>query len=154
MSDEEIDDLLSRCVDELRQKQDILFAAYRIGSFDEFYLDQPAGTLSFRNAGGGDCVVCTITPIGSFCPGTRTWQWGWSNPNIPAPLRQRAEPLRSLAQQTGLQIFSERIVNADEQMAHDLTALSVAHLAARGFYRVPMSQVFTFFALDSVAQLT
>lgn len=146
MTDEEFDKFLTECYQELENKQALLFENYNLGSYDSFWLDQTTQSLQFKNSEevGLEFIVM---PIGSWSSKSNTWMWAWANKSFTEEFKSNAIILKDLANTTGYDIFTEEMLEIDEFMAHELTAMAVHHIDAIGMYITPSNELKTFLAL-------
>lgn len=151
MTDDEFNQFVQHARDELERKQAALTRAHGLGEHSNFLFDQTTGKLQFKDASGTVVVEASTTPLGSFSATSGTWQWGWSNKSLLAPLRERSERLKALKAWTGMAVFANESFKADEAMAGELAAMCVEHLGALGCYRIPARHLLVFLAIDSVA---
>lgn len=157
MDDQEFQNFLDTAQDELGLKQEALNRAYGLGSFPRWLFDQPTHKLHFFGRADRLAVEADVIDIGSFATESCSWKWAWANDSIIPSLRQRAEPLRALANVTGFDLFSQaHAFEIDgEAMAWDLAAISVKHLGAAGCYRAPSSSrpLQTFLAIMEIGRV-
>jgi hypothetical protein len=59
--------------------------------------------------------------------------------------------LKALYEVTGIDVFRGETFNSDEQMAWEVTAMSVHQLGAMGCYRAPAKHLQVFLAIDDVS---
>jgi hypothetical protein len=88
---DEADEFLTACNVEFNEKQRELFEDSLAGH-ERWDADLEQGILWFTWPEGRK-VVFDIEVVGSFSPATRTWEWGWNNPNIRRELAVPKEPL-------------------------------------------------------------
>jgi len=152
MTDEEFDTFVEQAIDQLQRKQDKLIESNRLETYPDYWFQQDTGTLQFKKADGTVGVEASIIPIGSFSTRSQTWQWAWANQSIIAPLREKAKSLKGLLDLTGMDVFQKPTVEADEDMAVDLAAMSVLYLESLGSYRIPMPehQLLVFVAVETI----
>jgi hypothetical protein len=150
MTDEEFDTFVEQAIDQLQRKQDILIESNRLETYPDYWFQQDTGTLQFKKADGKVAVEASIIPIGSFSSRSETWQWAWANQSVIAQLREKAESLKGLFDLTGMDVFQKPTVEADEDMAVELAAMSVLYLESLGSYRIPMPehQLMMFVAIE------
>jgi hypothetical protein len=154
VTDEEFDAFLEQTREELQLKQDALMAKYRLGTFANYWFDQPSGTLEFRDGNGKPHVGATVVPIGSHAPAAGTWMWAWANESIIPDLRTRAEALRQLAGATGIELFDRPMISVSQEMPWELTAIAVHQLRALGAYRAPGERSDLYMAITGVNMLS
>ena len=146
MTDKEFDAFLDKCYQELKSKQDLLFSDYGLGKYDEYWFDQVAESIQFKKDGKVELEFIAI-PVGSWSGKSNSWMWAWANNSITEELKQKALKIKGLAEYTGFDVFEKEAFEADEIMAHELTAMAVHHLKAIGMYIVPSENLKTFLAL-------
>jgi hypothetical protein len=136
MTDEQFDEFVDICYEELEIKQNNLSKVYGIGSYEEYWYDQIQRTLQFKNSGKMELEFYIIF-IGSWAHKKNTWMWCWANKSFTEECRKDAAALKELKIKTGYDIFDKEVFDCNEEMAYELTALGIKHLNARGMYRVP-----------------
>lgn len=150
MTDEEFADAIAQATEELRRKQGQLEVEFGIGTFASFWFDQDKGTLQFNDDRERVSVEAKILSVGSFSLNSQTWMWAWENDSLTPVLRQKAEVLKSLFDQTGRKLFLQPVIDADEITGWEMTALAVKHWNARGAYRMPYRHLHVFVAIESL----
>lgn len=146
MNDEAFQDFLDSTYDELESKQNRLEEEFGLGHFDRYDLDPEAELITF-SAEGRDTVTARFVPIGTFVPSTGSWMWGWHNDAFSDSLREQAAKLLTLAEITDIAMFEEPTSEVDEEMAWEMTAMSLHVLDGLGVYRVPADDLWYFYAL-------
>ena len=150
MTDDEFDQFLHSAVHELQDKQEELTTAHRLGSYERFWFDQEQASLDFSDAQGVTDVRANVVPIGTWSVNSNTWKWAWANESILATLREKSASLKALASKTGFALFEQELIQADEAMAWELTAIAVQHLGALGAYRVPGERSHLYLAVSDL----
>jgi len=146
MTDDQFENFLDQCYKDLELKQNLMYDAYKIGSYSEFWFDQEIGVLQFKNKNVVELefeVVC----IGSWAHKNETWMWSWANPSMTSDSRNFSGKIKALKEKTGLDIFENEGLNCNEIMAYELVAMSVHQLEVIGMYRVPGEKSHLFVAL-------
>ena len=152
MTEEEFETYLAEALDELEAKQDWLMAEYGIGMYDRFHIDYTTGRLVFFE--DGDLVVeTTIVPVATHVPKKYSLQWAWVNIQLPSSVRQEAAAVKELSRFTGFELFEDRIVKCDAEMAWKLTASACQFLGTIGAYRVPHGKVNSYVLIKSIMLL-
>lgn len=150
MTDEQFDAFVAQTYNEMQKKQDKLIREQGLGTYKSFWFNQLTSTLQFKDEADIIKVEALVTPIGTFSHKSNTWQWVWANPSFVEPLRLKAERLKQLKELTGFDIFEMPMISADEQMAWELTAMSVQLLDALGCYRAPSNMTSLFVAIHQL----
>jgi hypothetical protein len=157
MDDREFQNFLDTSQRELRLKQDALEKWWRVGLHSRWFLDQSTHSLQFFDHSDRLSVQADVIEIGSFATGPSTWKWAWANDSVIPSLRKKAEPLRELVDITGFELFGQTSAFKieGEEMAWELTAISVRHLGAKGCYRAPSSSspLHTFLAVTDIRRV-
>ncbi|ANZ21551.1 hypothetical protein SNOUR_41615 [Streptomyces noursei ATCC 11455] len=107
--------------------------SWGLGSADRWGLDQRTGTITWTFPDKTATAQAQI--LGSWSPTASSWQWAWANDSILPELSQDACTVRDWAAAHGHDALAAQQVEADEQMAGTLAALSVRITNAVGFYR-------------------
>lgn len=138
-SEDKFETLLETAMAALKIKQENLSRDYSLGDMGRWWLDQETATIQFFDEHDQLTVEAQVISIGSFAPKHSSWMWAWTNPTVPAELRQKALPLKDLQAITGVDLFAfdQAFTLEGEAMAWELAAFAVHHLNALGCYRAP-----------------
>ena len=155
MTNDNFDCFLRSAVDELKEKQSLLQAEHRFGSYTRWSFDQTIGLLEMYDADDRKVCEADVIFIGSHAGNANTWRWAWSNETLLPGHREKSAPLKALGDLTGLDLFvsEQAFVIDDEPMAWDLAAIIVKYLNALGVYRAPHGQLNSFLALTGVRRV-
>jgi len=146
MTKEEFNDFINNCYKECEAKQQALIKDFNLTSYDAYWFSQSTETLQFKNDGKVE-LEFTVVSIGSWSGESNSWMWAWANESLTEELRSKAAKIRELSDLTGYDIFNVDAFEADEALAHKLTAMAVHHLDALGMYIAPLDNLKTFLAL-------
>lgn len=143
MTDNQFDEYLDYCYENLEMKQEVLRKEYGIGDFQDYWYDQESSKIQFKSD-GKVMLEFSIVFIGSWSNKSNTWMWAWANNSMINGIKEQSSVLKELTYITGFDTFTREYFDCDEAMAHELTAFSVEHLKAKGMYISPdgMSKVF------------
>jgi hypothetical protein len=152
MTDEEFDTFLSSAYEELTHKQALLVEQYGFGTLKRWWFDQTTEKLQLFDAADNLVIEADVIEIGTYSPISISWKWAWANDSTLPGLRKKAEPLKELHDITGIKIFGceDAFEIQGEEMAWELAAFSVRHLAALGCYRAPSDGPTVFLAIMDV----
>ncbi len=150
MNDEEFQTYIDTCFDELERKQQHLIDTFGFGSFDKFEHDFEKEEL-YLIKNDKILVKAKIIPIGSFNTESGTWLWGWANEAFPEGLRGKAAKLKELKAVTGFEMFGNDMAEIDEDMAWEISGMSLDLLGFEGVYRGPANKTHYFYAMEQVA---
>lgn len=149
MNNQEFQQFLEQCCQELEEKQSVLLKEF-IGDYDLVEIDYQRGIVEFKKY----AVVknaSQITPIGSYSKITSSWLWAWANPSIPDALKQKSEKIKELGRITGLEIFHKTVFPAEQEMTWEIIAMACHQIKSMGFCRPDTgSDDWLFVALDDV----
>ena len=145
----EFNDFVNNCYKDCEAKQQALIKDFNLPSYDSYWFSQTTETLQFKNDGKVE-LEFTAVPIGSWSGESNSWMWAWANESITEKLRLKAAKIKELSDLTGNDIFKDDAFEADEALAHKLTAMAVYHLDALGMYIAPLDNLKTFLALIKV----
>lgn len=146
MTDDQFDEYLDYCYENLEEKQEILNKEYGIGDFQEYWYDQETSKIQFKND-GKVLLEFSVVFIGSWSNKSNTWLWAWANNSMTDEVKEQSSILKELKSITGFDIFTKEYFDCDEAMAHELTAFAVEHLRAKGMYISPDDKRKLFMAL-------
>ena len=140
---------LDGAFEDLQVKQKALQDNYQLDTYEEYALDLDNRRLIFSST-SGNRIVFDFLVIGSFAPSAGSFLWGWADGTLGLETRQNAEKLKALSVVTGLEIFQQDRVDSDENMAVELSVLSINLVEALGLYRIPGEDYHRFLALLEV----
>lgn len=153
MTDDEFQEYLDKCFEELEQKQKFLMDNFAMGSFERFNYDFEKEEMYFLNA-EKIMVKAKLVPIGSYNRDSKTWMWAWANEAFPLKLRLKSSRLKELENITGFEMFGNEMAEIDEDMAWEITGMSINLLNYQGAYRGPANNTMYFYALDEVEKVS
>ena len=146
MTDEQFDEYVDNCYEELEVKQGKMVEFYNIGSYQDYWFDQVTRTLQFKNNEKVELefdIIC----IGTWAHKKNTWIWCWANKSFTDECRKEAGAIKELKKITGFDIFGSEGFDCNEEMAFELTAMGVKYLDALGMYRIPGEKSHLYVAL-------
>ena len=150
MTDDQFDAFVADTSEALELKQANLTRRFGLGSHARWDYDQLTELLRFSDATGRVLVEASAIVIGTFSSKSQTWKWAWSNPSVPERSRARSARLKELFETTTMEIFRKESFSADEEMAWELAAMSVAQLSAEGCYCGPAGHLQVYLAIESI----
>lgn len=136
MTDEQFDEFVDNCYNELEAKQNKMWKDYKLGLYDEYWFNQIKKTLQFK-LDNAVKIEFKIICIGTWAHKGETWMWSWANNSMTDEYRKDSEELKTLIGKTGFDIFHLEGFNCDEVMAYELVAVSINYLNAIRMYRIP-----------------
>ena len=149
---EECMDLIKTGYDYLALQQELIEEQYQIGSFENWYYDQTTGLLTFSD---GDTVKIEIDyeEVGSISKKSNTWLWAWANPHIEEKVKSKIVAIKEFGIKNDLEPLIKRKWNGDEYDGWEMAGVSAYLLKAKGAYRVPTENTFSFMIFKEIRDL-
>jgi len=152
MTDEEFDAFVADALAELDAKQSALEKAHGLGRHERFDADLERATLRFSN-GGTPVAEATVVPVASFAPSSGSLVWWRTNRNLPEATRAHGYDHAALAAFTGMDVFAQRAIECDEDMAWEITAMACKHAGLEGAYVAPHGAASLFLLIAAMRRL-
>jgi hypothetical protein len=124
-------------------------ADFQIGSYSRYDWDQQKGELVWSDDGIPK-VIAKVQFVGSISTKSNTWLWSWANPTIIDPVKQEIRKVKAFGERKGIERLISAKWTADETDGWEMTALAARLLEARGAYRSPDSDGFTFMIITDI----
>ena len=87
--------------------------------------DGKTGLLSFKNP-NGESIRYAAQVVGTWSEKTQSFLWSWANSSMPAELTQAAAKAKTVGEERGCPLLTERKLDCDENLAMSLaSAVSV-----------------------------
>lgn len=153
MNDDQFQNYIDTCFEELEKKQQYLIDNFGFGSFDKYEHDFDKEELYFIN-GDKVVVVAKIVPIGSFNSDNNTWMWAWANEAFPENLQLKSAQLKQLEEITSFEMFGNEMAEIDEDMTWEIAGMALNLLNFKGVYRGPANNTQYFYAMKSVKRVS
>ena len=129
----------------LIEQQKIIEDTYGIHKYEDWFYDQETGIITFSNAETKDKIVeIQYEEVGSISTISKTWLWSWANPHIEPKVKTEIEIVRDYGQENDLESLTKSKWFADEYDAWEMTAISAYLMKAKGAYRFPLENTFSF----------
>ena len=129
----------------LIEQQKIIEDAYGIHKYEDWFYDQETGILTFSNAETKDKIVeIQYEEVGSISKISQTWLWSWANPHIEPKVKMEIEIVKNYGKENDLESLTKSKWFADEYDAWEMTAISAYLMKAKGAYRFPLENTFSF----------
>lgn len=150
MTDEEIDAVFAQSEQERETKAEIAMERWGLGQGGGWTTDLANGVIRFDTPKGK--FVAAAQFIGTLNTEDGSWIWGWDHPMaVPEHALKNAALVRAFGERSGLELLTERRVQADESDGWAFADLA-CHLGdAQGVYRVPSGKVVMFLTFSDVA---
>jgi len=129
----------------LNEQMKIVEETYGIHSYENWFYDQETGILTFSNSESQDKIVeIQYEEVGSISKISQTWLWGWANPNLEPKIKTEIEFVKKYGEVNNLESLTKRKWFGDEYDGWEMTAISAYLMKAKGAYRLPLENTFTF----------
>jgi hypothetical protein len=132
-----------------QERQDRMQAAFRIGEWERFDLDQTTAAFTWSSQGHVR-VIADVRVVGSTSKQSDTWLWSWANSSILDAAREGVANLSTFGAQHGFQKLAQPKWPADETDGWEMTSIACLLLDCEGVYRAPHERGATFLALDNI----
>lgn len=142
-------ELVTRAYEYLTGRQDHLKQAFGLSNFERWDWDADRGAVIFSDA-GTPRVVAASQLVGSVSKQSRTWLWAWANDQIELRLRRDLDEIRRYGEHHGIWQLTTPKWEADETDGWEMTSIAAYILQAKGAYRMPSDQLFSFAIFDAV----
>jgi hypothetical protein len=142
-------EFVAECYRYLNAAQDRAKEEFRLGSYQRFDWDQEKGTLVFSDAGIAK-VVAALQFVGSISKRSGTWLWSWANATVLPNIKDRIEDVRAFGERRSLTELTTAKWNATEEDGWAMTAVTSKLLQAKGAYRSPDQNGFSFFVFTDI----
>ncbi len=135
--------LLNKSYDYLTEQQEICEEQYHIGSYEKWYYDQETGELTFSN---GDTIKLIIKyeEVGSVSKTSKTWLWAWANSRLLDQVKSEIPIVKEYGLKHNMPRLTKRKWHGDQYDGWEMTAISAYLLKAKGAYRVPTENLYSF----------
>jgi hypothetical protein len=133
----------------LNTAQDRAKEDFRLGSYQRFDWNQENGTLVFSDSGIAK-VVAAIQLVGSISKRSGTWLWSWDNSTVLGNVKDRLVEVRQFGERHGLKELIIPKWVATEEDGWAMTAITAKLLQAKGAYRSPDDNGFSFFVFTDL----
>ena len=133
----------------LNRMQDAAKRDFALGSYERFDWDQTNGRLTFSDKGVPQ-VIAEVEFVGSISNRTKTWLWAWDNESILPSVKEHIVEVRSFGELHGLRELTTAKWEATEEDGWAMTAVTARILQAKGAYRSPSDNGFTFVVFTSL----
>lgn len=151
MSEERFEEFLRQSEQYLRTVIAASKAEFKLDSYQRYDWDQWRGELVFSSKGIPK-VVAQIQFVGSISTKTNTWLWAWANPSFLEPVRRSVLRVREFGKEHGLNRLTQDKWEAEEVDGWEMTAVAARLLEAKGAYRSPDENGFTFMVFTDLRE--
>lgn len=136
----------------LFEQQKVITEAYGIHQYEEWYYDQDTGILNFSSH-GSNIVSFKYEEVVSISKISNTWLWSWANPHIGKEVTQQIGIIREYGLMHNLEHLYKDKWFADEYDGWEMTAITAYILKAKGAYRFPLENTFSYVVYKEIVEL-
>lgn len=119
---------------------------FRVAAMD-YDLEQE--TLTFSEEGVPK-VIASIQVIGTTSISGGTWMWGWANESLPPNVTKAVVKVRAFGEAENITELTKAELPDDEHLGWEMTAIAAKLLGAKGAYRCPDENGFTYVVYCSI----
>jgi hypothetical protein len=143
-SQQNFDDYIDKCLDEMSSLQEEFMELYDILSYEEWFYDHGIGAFHFKSSSGKN-LYFKYVDVGSFSTKKNTWNWSWDNESTPVHVSRRIEKVRAFGEANNFELLTNGLFDGDEYTGWAMTAVTAKLLNAIGMYQVPHEHLFIYF---------
>ncbi|MBA4302137.1 MAG: hypothetical protein C0433_18845 [Cyclobacterium sp.] len=141
----EFESLSKKAYKYLKEQQEIVVKEYGIHQYENWFYDQETGILTFSNPTSEEEIVqIEYEEVGSISKISNTWLWSWANPHVEEKIRTDIEIVKKFGNENNIEQLTKRKWGADEYDGWEMTAIAAFLMKAKGAYRFPLDNTFTF----------
>jgi len=153
MSEQDFQDYVRQANWFMRGLMDENRKAFALDSYHRFDWDQWRGELVF-SSGGTPKVVARIQLAGSLGSKSNAWTWAWSNSAYLASVRQASLKAKQFGDERAIIRLIQPRWGAKESDAWEMTAVTAKLSDAKGAYKCPGADGFTFMIFTDIRAVT
>lgn len=141
----ELEVLSKKAYEYLNEQQKIVEETYGIHSYENWFYDQETGILTFSNSENQNKIVeIQYEEVGSISKISKTWLWSWANQHLDPKIKTEIEAVKKFGEANFLEPLTKKKWLGDEYDGWEMTAISAYLMKAKGAYRLPLENTFTF----------
>ncbi|SHI61177.1 hypothetical protein SAMN02745181_0496 [Rubritalea squalenifaciens DSM 18772] len=145
----DFDELSKESYEYLQAKQTEAQERFDLGAYERYDWNQEKMQLVWSDAGVPK-VVADIQFVGSISTKSNTWLWSWANPTVLDQLSKDMVTVRDFGRTHGLEKLTNEKWPAEEVDGWEMTAIAAKILKAKGAYRSPANDGFTFMIFTDI----
>ncbi|TDE53094.1 DUF6882 domain-containing protein [Flavobacterium sp. GT3P67] len=150
----EFESLSKKAYKYLNEQQKIVEEIFEIHSYENWFYDQETGILTFSNSATKNKIVeIQYEEVGSISKVSGTWLWSWANPHLEPKIKTEIEAVKSFGEVNNLESLTKKKWFGDEYDGWEMTAISAYLMKAKGAYRLPLENTFTFVIYKEINDL-
>ena len=153
MTDDEFTHLIDESTSYLKQGIASCQTEFSLGAYERFDWYQETGELIWSD-GGVPKVVAKVQFVGSISKKSNTWLWSWANPTILEEVKKDLHAVKAFGEKHQIDRLTTAKWPADEVDGWEMTSVAAKLCGAKGAYRAPDSNGFTFVIFTDISWAT
>ena len=136
----------------MTQQQKIMEDVYQLSSYERWDYNQLTGKLTFSD---GDTVKLEIDyeEVGSISESTNTWLWAWDNESIEVKVKSEIIKIKEYGLKNKFEPLTKSKWYASEYDGWEMASVSAYLLNAKGVYKVPAENNYSFMIFKNIKDL-
>jgi len=127
-------------------------SVYDIGSYENWFYDQRTGLLTFSNDNLKQIEI-RYEDVGSISKISDTWLWSWANPHLEEQVKTEILLVKEYGKNNNIEHLTKKKWKADQYDGWEMTAIAAYLMKAKGAYRVPTENTFSFMIFKEIIDL-
>ena len=148
----EFKEILTTSYEYLIALQDTCKTKYDLNSYVRWDYDQETGLIEFSDSGKVKLRI-KYEEVGSISKISNTWLWAWANPHLLEQVKSKIGKVKEFGDTMNYKILTKSKWYGDEYDAWEMTAISAFVLKAKGAYRIPSENTFSFIIFMEIEDL-
>ncbi len=141
----EFEALSKKAYEYLNEQQKNVEETYGIHSYENWFYDQGTGILTFSNSESQNKIEeIQYEEVGSISKISQTWLWSWANPHVGSKIKTEIKAVKNYGEVNDLEPLTKKKWFGDQYDGWEMTAISAYLMKAKGAYRLPLENTFTF----------
>lgn len=153
MTDAEFDQVVAESTEYLKQKIAQCQSEFNLGAHERFDWHQETGELIWSDA-GVPRVVAKVQFVGSVSKKSNTWLWSWANPSILDGVKGDLLAVKAFGVKHQIEKLTTAKWPAEEVDGWEMTSIAAKLCGAKGAYRAPDANGFTFLIFTDISWAT
>lgn len=141
----EFETLSKKAYEYLIEQQKNVEETYGIHNYENWFYHQGTGILTFSNLENQtEIIEIQYEEVGSISKISKTWLWSWANPHLDSKIKTDIEIVKNYGEENNLESLTKRKWFGDEYDGWEMTAIAAYLMKAKGAYRLPLENTFSF----------
>jgi hypothetical protein len=145
-------ELSKKSYEYLNAQQDICQSLYGLGSYESWYYEQETGMIEFSDSGVVKIRI-QYEEVGSISTKSNTWLWAWDNKSLLPQIKNEIVRVREFGIQNNYRQLTKPKWYGDEYDGWEMTAIAAKILGAKGAYRIPLENQYSFIVFKEIEDL-